>query len=156
MSKRKPAGDPKVEHLRAEGGLNARPGRVKDPAFHEHEFFDPRDLVQVKYEMLRRVRLEGRPVTESVAAFGFSRPSFYEAQAALEQGGLPGLLPRKRGPKSAHKLTDEVMAFLQEARAREGGMRPAELAKRVAQRFGVTIHPRSIERALARRRRGRQ
>ncbi|MCO5172376.1 MAG: helix-turn-helix domain-containing protein [Planctomycetes bacterium] len=150
MAKRRAVSDPKAEHLRAEKALNARSDRVRDPAFLEHEFFDPRDLVQVKYELLRRVRLEGRSVTESVAAFGFSRPAFYEAKAALERGGLPGLLPRKRGPRSGHKLTDDVIAFVQEMRARDAALRPAELAMLVLERFGISVHPRSIERALAR------
>ena len=41
--------------------------------------------------------------------FGLSRPTFYQAEAAFEQDGLAGLLPQPRGPKSAHKLTPEVM-----------------------------------------------
>ena len=39
--------------------------------------------MQVKYEMLRRVREDGQRVSEASATFGFSRPSFYEAQAAF-------------------------------------------------------------------------
>lgn len=59
--------------------------------------FDPRDLVQVKYEMLRRVSAEGHSVVQSAKAFGLSRPSFYQAQAALQREGLAGLLAKKRG-----------------------------------------------------------
>jgi hypothetical protein len=43
--------------------LNPSPERVTDELFQE--FFDPRDLVQVKYEMLRRVQTEGQPVGRS-------------------------------------------------------------------------------------------
>jgi hypothetical protein len=35
----------------------------------------PRDLVQVKYEMLRRVRVDGHSVSQSATGFGLSRPS---------------------------------------------------------------------------------
>ena len=80
-------------------------------------FFDARDLVQVKYEMLRRAREEGSTVSEAAAAFGFSRPSFYEAKAAYESGGLPGLLPKRPGPRRAHKLSEAVVARLAEALA---------------------------------------
>ena len=47
----------------------------------------------------------GRRSSHSAAAFGFSRPSFYQAQAALAGGGLAALVPRKPGPRRAHKLT---------------------------------------------------
>jgi hypothetical protein len=82
-----PEKDPKLEALRDGGSLNPRPQDVSDPLFANDSFFDPRDLVQVKYEMLRRVQNEGHSVTGAATAFGFSRPSFYQALSALEQGG---------------------------------------------------------------------
>jgi hypothetical protein len=147
---RPPARDPKLETLRAAGAFNRHADEVRDPVFATHEFFDSRDLVQVKYEMIRRVEVEAQPVAPTAAAFHFSRPSFYQAQRAFQQRGLAGLLPQKRGPRSGHKLTAEIVAFLEEARAREPSVRPTVLARRVADRFTTTVHPRSIERALAR------
>ena len=148
MARRKPR-DPKQDALREHGALNPRAERVSDPLFAEHEFFDARDLVQVKYELLRRVRVDGHPVGEAASAFGLSRPSFYQAQAAFEAGGLPGLLPRKRGPRGRHKLTEEVMAFVLAERAEDERQSFSELARRIEDRFGLRIHPRSVERALA-------
>ena len=142
--------DPKLEALRQQGCLHPYPERVTDPLFISTDFFDGRDLVQVKYEMVRRVRAEGQPVGQSARAFGFSRPSFYQAQAALEREGLAGLVPKKKGPRRAHKLSLEVMAFLQQQLVREPGLRSSELARRVGERFRLQVHPRSIERALAR------
>ncbi len=142
--------DPKVEALRADGALNRHADQITDPVFGTHEFFDARDLVQVKYEMLRRVEIDAQPVTPTAAAFRLSRPSFYQAQRAFQQRGLAGLLPKKRGPHGGHKLTAEIVTFLQQARAQDGSLRPVDLAQHVADRFAVTVHPRSIERALAR------
>src|SRR5215469_14688512 len=99
--------DRKQLALRQQGALNPRPEQVTDQLFLTNEFFDPRDLVQVKYEMLRRVQSDGQPVSRAAAALGFSRPSFYQAQATFQQGGLPALVPHKRGPKQAHKLTPD-------------------------------------------------
>jgi hypothetical protein len=96
---------PKDHILKANGTLNPHARRVHDALFHETPFFDPRDLLQVKYEMLRRVRIDGWPVSRAAAAFGLSRPSFYQTQRAFERHGLGGLLPRKRGPKAGRKLT---------------------------------------------------
>jgi transposase len=137
--------------LKARGGLHPHPEQVTDPLFHTSAFFDPHDGVQVKYEMLRRVRLERRSVSETAQAFGFSRPAFYQAQRAFSSDGLPGLLPRKRGPKRPHKLTDEILAALAAMTTADGTvLRAGDLAARLAQDFGITAHPRSIERSLTR------
>ena len=145
------APDPKLVALRLHGSLNPHPDRVQDPLFAGADFFDARDLVQVKYEMVRRVRVDGHPVSRSAAAFGFSRPTLYQAHASLARGGLAALVPKKPGPRRSHKLSPEVVDFLHHARAAEPSLRPPELAERVRARFGRTVHPRSVERALARR-----
>jgi transposase len=142
--------DPKIEALRAERSLNPRPEAVRDELFAGSEFFDARDLVQVKYEMVRRVRVEGDAVTRAAESFGFSRPSFYEAAAALDATGLAGLVPARPGPRRAHKLTEEVVAFARERRATEPALRSADLVEAIAERFGVRVHRRSVERAIAR------
>ena len=142
--------DPKVEALRAERSLNPRPEAVTDEEFRSSEFFDARDVVQVKYEMVRRVRVDGEPVSRSVAAFGFSRPSFYEAAGALDAGGLAALVPARPGPRRAHKLTEEVVAFARQRLESDPSLRSADLAEAIAEQFGVRVHPRSVERALAR------
>jgi transposase len=124
---------------------------VVDEAFATSPFLDPRDLVQVKYEMVRRVRQEGTAVSAAAAAFGFSPPSWYAAAAALDEAGRPGLLPAKPGPRQAHKLSAEVVEFVQASLAADPSTRPGELVDLIAQRFGIRMHPRSIQRALARR-----
>jgi hypothetical protein len=65
--------DDKTESLRKYGALNPNPQKVVEEKFSDSvlEFFDPRDLVQVKYEMLRAVDKEGRSVKQASEAFGF-------------------------------------------------------------------------------------
>jgi len=144
--------DPKVQALREARSLNPRPAEVTDGAFASETFFDARDLVQVKYEMVRRVRVGGEAVSEASAKFGFSRPSWYAAAEALDNSGLPGLVPARPGPRRAHKLTDEIVEFMSKALADDPSLRPADLVSMVTDRFSVSVHPRSVERALARRR----
>ena len=148
--------DAKLRTLQQQGTLNPRPKEVRDELFRQDDFFDPRDLVQVKYEMLRRVQSEGKSVTDAAANFGFSRPSFYQALSAFEQDGLAGLVPHKRGPKQAHKLTDDVMAFIVDQRQKEPSVRPTELSRLIREHFGTTVHPRSIERRLQRHQKKRR
>jgi transposase len=157
MARRRPPApeDPKVAALRAAGALHPRPDAVQDPAFAEQAFFDRRDRVQVKYEMVRRHRVDGRPVTEVAGAFGVSRQAFYATETAFTTAGLPGLLPRPRGPQRAHKCTDAILDFVEQRRAEEPSLPAAAMAAAVQQQFGVAIHPRSLARALQRRKKNR-
>jgi transposase len=78
-----------------------------------------------------------------------SRPVFYVAQELFQREGLPGLLPRKRGPKRPHKLNDQAMAVLLQAIEEAGRMlKGEELAAVLAKRCGIKAHPRSILRRL--------
>jgi transposase len=148
--------DPKLVALARSGTVNPHAQDVHDAAFLDHAFFDPRDLVQVRYEMLRRVRSEGRAIAEIATRFGVSRPTFYRVQSAFEREGLVGLLPVKRGPHGPHKITDEVMAFIEDACAVEEGWDVSVLVERIAQRLGRGVHRRTVERALARGKKKRQ
>lgn len=142
--------DPKRDALRKSNALHPHPEKVKDPLFLKGNFFDRRDLVQVKYEMLRRVRVDDASIVDAAAAFGLSRPSYYEALDAFTEQGLLGLRPRKRGPRGAHKLAPEIVDFVRELRSTDPAIPSAELARRIEERFELTVHPRSVERALSR------
>jgi transposase len=144
--------DPKEAALAATRCLNPHPEQVTDAEFLASDFFDARDAVQVKYEMVRKVRAGGAPVTQAAAAFGHSRPAYYAAAAALESAGLEGLVPARPGPHGASKLTEEICAWAEQQLAADPGLRPAGLPDRIEDAFGVRVHPRSVERALARRR----
>jgi transposase len=140
--------DGKLENLRQSHTLHPHPDQVRDPLFTTGSaFFDSRDLVQVKYELLRRVRVDGESVSHAVSLFALSRPTFYAAQAAWERAGLIGLLPELTGPRHAHKLTEDILALL---RPRAATMSSTELAAWLRESHQLIVHPRSIERALKR------
>ena len=141
--------DRKLLELNRTGTLNARPAAVSDILFLENPFFDSKDLLQVRYEMLRRRRVEGASIVDAASAFGVSRPTFYQAQTAFERGGLTGLLPKRRGPKQGHKLSGEVIEHVRNLRASPPGVTTAGCVKAVREKFGITVHRRSLERALA-------
>ena len=146
---------PKQEALEKHGALNPHPDAVTDPRFSGDEFFDPRDLVQVRYEMVRRVQVEGDPVSETARAFGCSRPTFYKAKAAFEEEGMAGLLPKKRGPRSGHKMTGDVLESVLGAKEADASLSAEQLAEMVHRRFGLSIHPRTVRRALSRQKKKR-
>jgi transposase len=140
----------KRQFLRQHGTLNPRPQDVAHKLFRHGDFFDPQDLIQVKYEMLREVRVEQKPIQQAAKSFGLSRPSFYQAQAAFQESGLAGLLPQRRGPRGGHKLTDEIMKFVAQLKADDPSLSLKQMAQAIQQDFGVTVHPRSIDRQLRR------
>ncbi len=152
-----PPPDPpsKRQTLRRHGTLNPHPETVAYPLFQNSGFFDPDDLVQVKYEMLRHVHVDKGSISKSAGAFGLSRPSFYQAQTALQEHGLFGLLPHKRGPQSGHKLTAEVMEFVAEQRSADSSLTPEQLSEAIQRRFRIQVHPRSIQRSLLRQKKRR-
>ena len=153
---RKENTDPKAVALQKKGALNSKADQITDPLFHGDEFFDPKDLVQVKYEMLRRVRKDGKSVTEAAAAFAMSRFSFYEAQLVLNRDGLPGLVPKKPGPHGGHKITPEVDVYIEAASSKEPSLDALDLLAKVKERFGVMVHPRTITRTLVRMKKKRR
>lgn len=145
----------KRQTLRRHGTLNPHPDAVRHSLFRNSDFFDSDDLVQVKYEMLRQVHIDNGSISESAQAFGFSRPSFYQAQSAFQQDGVFGLLPHKRGPQGGHKLTSEVMEFVAQQRSADSSLTPEQLAEAIQKQFRIQVHPRSIQRRLLKQKKRR-
>lgn len=139
----------KTRALVEEGTLNPAPEKVRDPKFREIEFFDARDIVQVKYEMLRRVSVDNASVTGASEEYGVSRPTYYQTKASFNEAGIAGLVPKKRGPRGPHKLQGEVLAFVEQQLIEGQPIRARELAKLIRQKFDLDVHPRTIERAVA-------
>jgi len=146
-----PKPDPKRERLKHLGVLNPHPERVRASWFQSGDFFDANDLIQVKYEMLRHVSADGASKADAAALFGVSRPTFYQAEAAFARDGLAGLVPKQRGPKGAHKLKLDAMDFVQQRIEGDGAIHARALAEQLEAELGISVHPRSIERAIARK-----
>jgi transposase len=148
---RAPRQDPKSQVLARDGALNPHPEAVRDALFADNPFFDPKDLVQVRYEMVRRHKADGIPISDVAATFGVSRPTFYKAQDTLAAAGLAGLLPQPRGPRGGHKISAEVVAFVVDLKAATPELTTPQCLAAVDARFGIKVHRRSLERALARK-----
>jgi len=138
----------KRQALQASHSFNPRHARVRHPLFQESEFFDPQDLLQLKYETLRALEKDQYSLAQAARQFGLSRPTIYQAQAHFQTQGLEGLLPGKRGPRQAHKLTPERLQYLRELCAAEPELSARQLAARIRKRFKVRLHPRTVEKAL--------
>jgi transposase len=153
----------KRQFLQSARAWNERARLVESPLFQQSDFFDPRDKVQVKYEMLRAALVDGASVSEVSHQFGYSRETFYTSAELFGEQGVVGLADAKRGPKQPRKLTPEVQEFLVREMESNPGLSGRELAERVTDELAVQVHHRSVERfrsahgkknCRARRRRG--
>ena len=142
--------NPRQRALREQGLVNPTADAVQDERFHEGDFFEPEDLVQVRYEMLRSVRTKEQTAKAAAIRFGVSRATYYQMLAAFEREGVAGLVPHKRGPRGAHKLTGEVVDFVLARQRDDPRLSSTALAELVRKHFNLSVHPRSIERALER------
>jgi transposase len=138
----------KRQALKEAGTFNPRSDQVRHQLFVQSEFFDPQDLIQLKYESLRALEVDGYSIARAAMELGLSRPTIYQAQEQFQLQGLEGLLPRKRGPRSPHKLTDRVWQFLQKLTATQPELDAQDLVRRVRQRFRIKLHPRTLEKAF--------
>ena len=129
--------------LAAAGLLHPRPESIVAQVFVSGSpFFFALDKVQVKYEMLRAHLVEGVPVVSAAHEHGYSRAAFYLVAEAFESEGMQGLLDDKRGRHGPLKVTPEINAYVRFAQHLSG----AELSLEVAERFGVVLHRRTLER----------
>jgi transposase len=136
----------RLRALTEAGLLHPNPEAVVAPLFTGGSgFFLASDKVQVKYEMLRARLVDGLAVSEAAAAHGYSRAAFYLVAAAFEQSGMAGLRDERRGRRGPVKLRPEIVDFI---RADTGS--GAQIAEQVAERFGVVLHRRTIERVRRR------
>ena len=140
--------DKKISLLKEQGSFNPNSAKVSNQLFLNNDFFDPHDIIQTKYEMLRCVRKQNVTIEEASKSFGFSRPVFYQSQSSFDQEGLGGLFPKKRGPKSRYKLSKEIMKFVNDKMLETPSLSIQELVALIKERYGLEVHARSITRAL--------
>ena len=144
----------KLGVLKDNGTFNTKHHLVNDPAFQSGAFFDAHDLIQVKYEMLRLAEKDGISVTEAASRFGFSRESFYKNKVAFENEGIRGLIPKKTGPKGSTKLTCEGEVFIDQCILNNPNAKAKEINDSLRRKTGITVHDRTIERYLSKKRVG--
>jgi transposase len=111
------------------------------------QFFFAADKVQVKYEMLRAHYVGKASVVDAAATHGYSRGGFYLVASSFSEKGMAGLLGERRGRKGPVKLTEEVLSYLRSA---PRSTPVAALVEEVGERFGTSVHRRTVERALRR------
>lgn len=115
--------DTKALALRQHYALHRRPAAVRASLFQQGiPFFDARDLIQVRYELLRAVKRDRVTIAEAARLFGCSRTTYYSALAAWEQAGFLGLLPEPPGPRVGKRVHPRSVERARAWQAQKGGL----------------------------------
>ena len=141
----------KIDVLKENGSYNENSASVQAEHFKHGIFFDPHDLVQVKYEMVRSVEKDNASIGEAASMYGFSRQTFYTCRTAIEQEGIGGLIPRKKGPKTGYKLDEDGKHFIDQYMERHPHAKPQEINQALEKELGLHIHNRTIIRYLTKK-----
>ena len=132
--------------LRQTRCLHLSPEKVLDERFQqEGGFFDSKDIVQVKYELLRACEVEGSDVASACTRFGFSRTTYYKVNDAFIQGGIPSLVGRPRGRPQPIKLNETILGYLIAEKAKNPKLTASETVTDVLTQYDVQISVRMIQ-----------
>jgi len=140
--------DPKTKFLQKEGLINPKPERVIHSMFQTYPFFDPLDLPQVRYEMLRIARVDQAPVTEACRLFGFSREYFYRLEREFMSRGYAGLLGSFRGRRPLIALNQELVNFVIHRKMTDPNLTGEDLRKELKTAYQVECSRRTVERII--------
>ena len=138
----------KIEILMSNGTYNKRYDSVRKPKFLTGVFYDPMDIVQVKYEMLREAQESDRAIGEVANEFGFSRTAYYNIKESYDKNGMSSLIPEKPGPRRSHKLTNQLQNFIDEYTSAYPKASASEIVSVIQGERGVSISKRTIERYI--------
>ena len=141
----------KTEILIANGTYYKRYLSVKKQGFNVGGFYDPRDIVQVKYEMIREAQDSGRTIRDVAEDFGFSRTAYYAIKEDFDANGMLAFIPEKKGPRRQYKLTEQLREFVDEYAAGHPKARAAEIVGAIMSERGVEISKRTVERYTAKK-----
>jgi len=138
----------KIKFLEKEGMINPNPDRVSHPLFQTNDFFDPLDLPQVRYEMLRIARVDDLSVTEACKLFGFSREYFYRLEHDFMSQGYVGLLCSPRGRRPLVALNQEIINYIIHRKMSEPKLSGEDLRKEIETVYKVECSRRTVERIV--------
>jgi len=136
----------KKEILIKNGTFNKNHEKVKREGFIEGGFYDPMDIVQVRYEMIKDVDNSGKTIEQISSEYGYSRASYYHIKDNFDKGGMTALIPEKTGPKEARKLTSDLQDYIKEYTQRDPKASSSKIAEEIESVKGVTVSKRTVER----------
>lgn len=140
--------DTKKQFLRKEGLINPKPERVCYKHFESNDFFDPMDLPQVRYEMIRTARVENISVANACRLFGFSREYFYKLERKFMEHGFVALLGSQKGRRPLIALNNEIVNFIIHRKVDNPNLSGEDLRKEILKIHKLDCSRRTVERII--------
>ena len=134
--------------LEKERLINPKPERVSCPLFETLDFFDPFDLPQVRYEMIRSARVEKTPVAQACKLFGFSREYFYKLERAFMARGYIAMLGSTMGRRPIIALNQEIINFIAHRKIEAPELSGEKLRQEIQGLYKVDCSRRTVERIV--------
>lgn len=139
----------KKDILRKVGALNKYPEKITNPLFLEHDFFDPFDNVQIKYEMLRANQIDKLKVIHVCKQFNYSREAFYVILRRFKQLGFAGFLETPRQKKSTIMVNQAMIKTIIKRKFEKPDISGSQLADEINNTYHTNYKKRSIEKTIA-------
>lgn len=136
----------KKEILLTNGTFNKNHAKVTKANFRNGGFYDPMDIVQVRYEMIRDADVSTGTIEQVSNEYGYSRASYYHIRDNFENGGMAALIPDKTGPREPRKFTDEIQEYVNDYIGRNPSASSSQIADEIESSKGVTVSKRTVER----------
>jgi hypothetical protein len=140
--------DTKKQFLQKEGLINPKPERVCYKHFESNDFFDPMDLPQVRYEMIRTARVENISVANACRLFGFSREYFYKLERKFMKHGFVALLGSQKGRRPLIALNNEIVNFIIHRKVDNPNLSGEDLRKEILKIHKLDCSRRTVERII--------
>jgi hypothetical protein len=108
----------------------------------------PDDALARRFLML----MEGQCLEEDIGTvaqkYGYCRQRYYQLLDAFKQGGVPALQPKKTGPKTHYRRTDQAVRQVLRHLFLDPEASPAVVAQKLRQSH-LAISLRSVQRVIA-------
>lgn len=138
----------KIDFLSSEGLINPKPDRVKHQLFQLNNFFDPNDLPQVRYELIRSARVENYSVSQACRIFGFSREYFYKFERSFMERGFVAMLGSHKGRRPLLALNNEIVNLIIYRKLDNPNLSGEDLRKEILNLYKVDCSRRTVERVI--------
>ena len=139
----------KEERLKSTHTFNPNYDKINDPTFASSDVLDTRDLLQVRYEMVRSVRIDKDSPKDVASRFGVSEATLRRHIRDLRDGGMIALVPDIRGPKGQHSLNDEEIQYIESYLVKHPDASGGQVHSALVQEKQSEVSKRTIERYLA-------
>lgn len=140
--------DTKKDFLQKEGLINPKPERVNYELFESNVFFDPLDLPQVRYEMIRTARVDSISVAKACRFFGFSREYFYKLERSFMDRGFVALLGSPKGRRPLIGLNNEILNFIIHRKIDNPKLSGEDLRQEILYLYKIDCSRRTVERII--------